>query len=466
MSSVVKLLCVVAALVIIGFGLLVSLVLGVAGAAQNGGDGMCHAPLPNVTQTASAAGTPSPEGSATNAATALASPSDDNPCFSSSRFGVQVVAWAEKMADALTVNPVCGAQRTPPDCNRYTSYTPAFPKEVIQYGEAWCHAHGDCADWTNGTYQCVSFVRGAYSQVFPMNLTNDAFNLWYTYQHQPGWQEIPSAAGDVTERGMPQPGDVMIFKDYSVGHVAIVIAVTAPHDGKNGDVEFANANSTSPYDHMPLLPNLLVDTSAWNHVGDPQHSNTYTVWGYLRPKSDASSLVVRISQFDPAQYGTPDEWNTWAKSACSAAAMTEVLNAYGGQYRIQDVLTVESSLTIPGSSPPEPSITPQRGLTAEAAIAATLQRFDFKTTWGDHFTLDQMLIAANSGTPVIVSWPPDRYARGHIAVVTGGDSGSVFIADSSRWNRHVLSVAQFIQWWGGFAAVATPESIPAPTPSA
>lgn len=282
-----------------------------------------------------------------------------------------------------------------------------------------------------------------------MNLTADAFHLWYVYQHQPGWQEIPAAAGDVSERGLPQPGDVMIFKDFGVGHAAIVIAVTAPHDGKNGSITFANANSTSPYNQMPLLPSLLVDTSKWTE-------SPYTVWGYLRPKSNAASNVVRLSQLDPAQYVSQDEFTTWAYSACSAAAMTEVLNAYGGQYRIHDILSVEHSLMIPGSSPPEPYITPQLGLTAEAGIAATMQQFHFSTTWSDHWTLAHLLAVANSGTPVIVSWPPDRYAGGHLVVVIGGDSTSVRIADSSRWNRQTVSDAQFLQWWDGFAAVSTP----------
>ena len=209
---------------------------------------------------------------------------------------------------------------------------------------------------------------------------------------------------------------------------------------------------------MPLLPNLLIDASAWTN-------NTYTIWGYLRPKSNASSTVVRIAQLDPAQYASQGEFNTWAYSACSAAAMTEVLNAYGGQYRIRDVLSVESSLTIPGSSPPESAITPQLGLTAEVGIAQTIQHFNFTTTWGDHWTLNQVLSAANSGAPVIVSWPPDRYAGGHIVVVIGSDSGSVIIADSSSWNRHVLPIAQFLQWWGGFAAVSTPFGASTPTSS-
>lgn len=279
MSFIFKLLVVVAALVLIAFELLMSLVIGITGAAQNGGDGAGGGGCQESTPTPPAI------------------PGNSSSCFSSSPYSAQVVIWAEEMADALTVNPTCHlraqnqdqseSQSTAVDCQRYTFYTTAFPQAVIAYGQTWCSVHGDCASWANGNYQCVSFVRGAYSQVYPMNLTNDAFNLWLTYQQQPGWQEIPAAAtSEVRERGMPEPGDVMIFRDSGVGHAAIVIAVVAPHAGTNGEVTFANANSTSPYDHMPLLPNLLVDTTAWDQANDPQHSNTYMVWGYLRPKAN------------------------------------------------------------------------------------------------------------------------------------------------------------------------------------
>src|SRR5690242_15822523 len=110
MQTIFKLLGASAALALLGFGLLVNLALGAAGAAQNGGDGMCHAPLPDLTQTVRASESHTP--TATRSATATATPGAENPCFSRSRFGAQVVAWAKKMADALTVAPSCGARRT------------------------------------------------------------------------------------------------------------------------------------------------------------------------------------------------------------------------------------------------------------------------------------------------------------------------------------------------------------------
>ncbi len=437
--------------VLLGFGILMALVTQGAQSLEIGQDSGCTMPLvmkspgmahfsehlPMVSTTTSVKG-----------ATPTATPDDESLCYPASRYGAEVVQWARAMANALYINPACGTRRGGA-CND-TWYTNAFPQAVVQYGQQWCRMHGDCADWANGTYQCVSFVRGAYSQVYPMQLSNDAFALWATYQHVPGWQEIPSlATPDVRKRFLPEPGDVMVFRDHGPGHVAIVLQVQPPMHGQNGWIAFANANSSSAYDRMPLLPNLVVDTSAWT-------SDSFQVWGYIRPKPNASTGLVRISQLDPGQYLTRQEYTTWAYSACSAAAMTEVLNAYGFHLHIHDVLQVESALLIPGSAPPTPYITPELGLMRDDGIAATMQRFGFHTVWGEQWQLAQVLAAANRGTPVIVSWPPDRYAGGHIVVVTGGGGSTITLADSSSWNRHTISTTQFLTWWAGFAAVATP----------
>ncbi len=162
---------------------------------------------------------------------------------------------------------------------------------------------------------------------------------------------------------------------------------------------------------------------------------------------NASQQLVRVSQLDPAQYSSLEEYNTWAYSACSAAAMTEVLNAYGFHYRVTDILKVEAQIG---------EISPSLGLLRPEGIEHTAAQFGFKTTWSNAWTLEQVIRAANHGNPVIVSFPPDRYDGGHILVVTGGNSTTVFLADTSLWNRHALSRAQFLQWWEGFAAVLMP----------
>lgn len=167
-----------------------------------------------------------------------------------------------------------------------------------------------------------------------------------------------------------------------------------------------------------------------------------------QPASQASQNLVRISQLNPAQYASSQEYNLWAYSACSSAALTEVINAYGHDYRVTDILKVEAQIG---------EITPQHGLLEDVGIQRTATQFGFKTTWGYNLSLDQIIAIANNGTPVIVSFPPDRYAGGHLLVVTGGNSDYVYLADSSLWNRHSLSRAQFLNWWEGFYAIVTPQ---------
>jgi hypothetical protein len=162
---------------------------------------------------------------------------------------------------------------------------------------------------------------------------------------------------------------------------------------------------------------------------------------------NASRALVRLSQLDPEEYASQNEFNTWAYSACSTTSLTEVFNAYGRHYRITDVLKVEAAIG---------EITPDLGLIEDVGIANTAAKFGFQTDWGDNWTLKQVLKNANAGRPVIVGWPPTRYEDRHVVVVTGGDTSSVYLADSSLWNRHMISHSQFMQWWTGFAAVITP----------
>jgi CHAP domain len=244
---------------------------------------------PGICQTATA-GTGSPTSGVSGA---TPSPTGTEPaCVPASAIGAQVVALAKAMAGALYVNPACGGRIRYPDCydtwykapgSAYPIGAPIFPQAVIDYGAQVCPG---CSAWANGTYQCVSFVRGAYSQVYPMRLTANAFDLWATYAGQPGWQEVPSAAAPPGQRGMPMPGDVVIFKDASIGHAAIVMSVMLPTATMDGAITFSNSNSVSPYTTMPLLPDLTVDTSSWPG---------YSVWGYLRPAGAVSAQPTPTS---------------------------------------------------------------------------------------------------------------------------------------------------------------------------
>jgi len=188
-------------------------------------------------------------------------------------------------------------------------------------------------------------------------------------------------------------------------------------------------------------------------------SNGFSLFSYSQTTTDvhtsahlttvvnASQQLQRISQLDPAQYGSSSEFNTWAYSACSSAAMTEVFNAYGRHFRITDVLKVEARIG---------AITPDLGLLDPSGIQQTAAQFGFKTSSSNSWSLTQLINTANAGTPVIVDFPPSQYAGGHILDVIGGDGTYVYLADTSLWNRRAITHDQFMQWWNGFGAVVTP----------
>jgi len=195
-----------------------------------------------------------------------------------------------------------------------------------------------------------------------------------------------------------------------------------------------------------LMPNAtLIGALSWPLASPNSSSQSHSP---QEGPYTASQSLVRLSQLDPGQYNSTQEYNRWAYSACSAAAMTEVINAYGHHYRVTDILKVEAQIG---------EITPELGLVEEVGIARTVARFGFKTAWGHNLSLDNVIDIANHGRPVIVGWPPDRYAGGHLLVVTGGNSNYVYLADSSSYNYHSLSRTKFLSWWEGFSAIVTPK---------
>lgn len=192
-----------------------------------------------------------------------------------------------------------------------------------------------------------------------------------------------------------------------------------------------------------FLPHPLI----WTPVSFNSPNAAPTAASAKAPVYTASQHLIRLGQLDPAQYQSTQEYNIWAYSACSAASMTEVINSYGHTYRITTILEYESSIH---------EITPQEGLLEDSGIQHTGAHFGFKTTWGHNLSLNQVIAAANSGTPVIVSFPPETFPGGHILVVRGGDSNYVYLADSSRLNWTQLTRARFMQLWRGFSAIMTP----------
>jgi hypothetical protein len=164
--------------------------------------------------------------------------------------------------------------------------------------------------------------------------------------------------------------------------------------------------------------------------------------------SGASKALIRLNQLDPSQYNSQQDYNTWAYSTCSTASMTVVINSYGHNYRIADILKVEAGIH---------EITPDLGLIEPVGIDRTVAQFGFKTYWISNTSLDNVIKVANQGHPVIVGFPPALWSGGHLLVVRGGNSQSVYLADSSRLNMQVMARTTFMKYWAGFAVVVMPK---------
>ena len=283
-------------------------------------------------------------------------------CVPSTGNAAAVVQIALEMATHLYVNPACHGVTSYPNCYD-TWYDAGFPQAVIAFGERFWP--GSSA-WHNGTFQCVSYVLGAYSQVNPLPASGNAIDFWGLYQNRPGWLEIPSAVAPAAQRGLPEPGDIIIWQHAPDGHVAIVTAVVPPTATSDGTVTFGQADAPTALDAMTIHPDLSVTT--WPG---------YTVLGYIRPLSTlaaSTSLKALVtlagqdalaegisptvyvkqisveSSFNPralspsgaegiaqlmpataAALGV-DPWNPVAALQAAARLMASYVSRYGGEY--------------------------------------------------------------------------------------------------------------------------------------
>src|SRR6202040_2415629 len=149
----------------------------------------------------------------------------------------------------------------------------------------------------------------------------------------------------------------------------------------------------------------------------------------------ATDRLQRIYQLDQGQYDA-GQYGAYSPSACSAASLTEIFNAWGGNYRIATILSTEIS---------EGVISPSLGLVGNAATSITTvaKRFGFDTQ--SMSSLGQAIDAANSGAPVMVDiLPGAAWPNGHFVVIKSGDSTNVTIADSWSTNFQTISRSRFL----------------------
>ena len=158
----------------------------------------------------------------------------------------------------------------------------------------------------------------------------------------------------------------------------------------------------------------------------------------------ASARIVRVDSASRAQYYTDYQYQVWSYSSCSGISMEEVLNSYGRHYIAADILQVELNMGIWDT---------YDGLTGgEPGMARLAAYFGFQASPHPPRTLQDLILTANKGFPVIIGSP------GHIMVVKGGDANFVYVVDSSPANRTIMTHDQFMNFWDGFSVLVTPKT--------
>ena len=192
------------------------------------------------------------------------------------------------------------------------------------------------------------------------------------------------------------------------------------------------------------------------HIGGPAttsatKSSQSLVFSTPTQTHSSQAHIVRINQLDHMQYASMQEYDEWAYSSCSTAAMTEIANFYSANhhYRITDILQAEIQAH---------AISPDLGLLDAGGIGRTLSSRPFYlVTNTSPRSLNQIVALANGGTPVIVSFASSSlYPGGHDLLVIAGNASVVYVADSSKLNIPFFSRSRFLQLWTGYLAVVTP----------
>lgn len=173
-----------------------------------------------------------------------------------------------------------------------------------------------------------------------------------------------------------------------------------------------------------------------------------------------AARVQAISQGDPnAGWDSQQQYSLWWPSACSPAALTAVLRAWGVSVRLGSVLDKLIA---------NKAITPQQGLLHAGALASVAEDVGLhgKTYW--QLTLSQVAELAGQGVPVLVNLvdarrqtPYPGFSVGHWLVVVSVSDQRIEVRDSSAYHIRLLSPALFHTLFTGIAVVVWQGAAPA-----
>lgn len=182
----------------------------------------------------------------------------------------------------------------------------------------------------------------------------------------------------------------------------------------------------------------------------------------LAPGSAITALVRPETQLlRPDLYDNIGQFNEWGGAACSAAALSEVLTAYGVPHA-----TIGNEIDELGSY-----ISPNGGLLSRHGFVVVAAKHNLRADESSSLSYNQLVyITEQLGMPVIVNVRISYgyyhfFDGGHFLTVVGGDAQGLRIVDSSEYYIHYLPKDVFYQMFTGYTAAIVPASYQYTLPS-
>ena len=154
----------------------------------------------------------------------------------------------------------------------------------------------------------------------------------------------------------------------------------------------------------------------------------------------------------PDLYDSYAQFQNWGGAACSAAAISEILTAYGVPNA-----TIGREIDELGSY-----ISPNGGLLNRHGFEVVAAKHNLRADASTSLTYNQLVyITAQLGMPVIVNVRMSYgyyhfFSGGHFLTVVGGDAQGLKIVDSSEYYIHYLPKDVFYQMFTGYTAAIVP----------
>ena len=168
--------------------------------------------------------------------------------------------------------------------------------------------------------------------------------------------------------------------------------------------------------------------------------------------SSVAQKVPALYQGDPnIGWDSPEQYQTWWPSSCSAVALTADLQAWGSAVRVGTVLDQLWNLG---------AITADNGLTNANALATVAEQFGYqaKTFW--HWSAQDVAHMTAQGVPLLVllvdaeqHTPYPGFVVGHWLVVTSVSPDQITVRDSSGYHIHTLTPSLFHTLFTGIGVV-------------